>query len=56
MHNFEKDEVSQYAPNYKVKEAVAGAPDTDLITVYQIDAPSVDVAFLAKFLKEGVQP
>lgn len=56
MHNFEKDEISQYAPNYKVKEAVSGASDTDLIVVYQIDAPNVEVAFLAKFLKEGVNP
>lgn len=56
MHDFIKDEVSPFEPGYAVKNAVSSAADNDLILVYKLDATNVEVAFLAKYLKEGVNP
>lgn len=51
-----KDEVSAFEPAYDVRDACAGAQDSDLIVVYLISNPTTEVAFLAKYLKEGVNP
>ncbi len=56
MHDFIQNEISPFETAYAVKNAVTGAADTDLIVVYKIDAPAVEVTFLAKYLKEGVNP
>lgn len=56
MHDFVQNEISQFESSYAVKNAISGAADTDLIVVYKIDDPAVEVAFLAKYLKEGVNP